>query len=211
MEMPGDTFVVLPIKRPEDAKTRLSPLLSGDERRDLVFSMAMDVLDALHGLTTVVVSPTDIRPFLRGYDFHFLRHSTPGLESAVEAATAYAAGEGASAVIFVPGDLPLVKKEILEDIAALGKKHRVIISPSRRMGLGMLYRRPPEIFRARFTSNSFIDNLREAGDRGLDVFIYHRPELYIDLDTPEDVRMFLERGNGTRSHGFLRKLSSRFR
>jgi 2-phospho-L-lactate guanylyltransferase len=209
--MPGDTFVLLPIKRPEDAKTRLSPWLSGDERRDLVFYMAMDVLDALEGLPTVVISPSDIRPFLRGYDFHFLRHDPPGLESAVEAATAYATGEGAAAVIFMPADLPLVKKETIEEVVALGEKHRVIMSPSRRMGIGMLYRRPPDILRARFSSNSFIDNLVEARGRGVDVFIYHRPELYIDLDTPEDVKMFLERGNGTRSHEFLRKLSSRFR
>lgn len=209
--MARDTFILLPLKRPEDAKTRLSPWLSGAERRSLVLRMAKDVLDALDGFSTVVVSPADIRPLLDGYDFHFLQEASPGLERAVEAANSYAVKHGAEASIFIPADLPLVKKETFKEIMALGKKHHVIMSPSRRMGLGMLYRRPPEIMRARFSHKSFSDNLREAGEKDIEVFIYHSPELYIDLDTPDDVKRFLKVGNGTRSHEFLRKLSSRFR
>ena len=209
--MAGDTFVLLPIKRPEDAKTRLSPWLSGTERKSLVLRMAKDVLDALEGFPTVIVSPVDIRPLLEGYEFLFLRHARPGLKSAVDAANAYAVKHGARATIFMPADLPLVRKETLREIMALGERHMVIMSPSRRGGIGLLYRRPPEIMRARFSSRSFQDNLREAREVGVDVYIYQSPELYIDLDTPGDVRRFLRMGDGTRSHEFLRKLSSRFR
>jgi 2-phospho-L-lactate guanylyltransferase len=209
--MTGSTYAILPIKRPEDAKTRLSPWLTEGERRALVFRMARDVLDALKGVPTVVVSPVDMRPFLKDYTFHFLKHEKPGLQSAVEAGNAYAVQQGAEATLFLPGDLPLVRNETIREILALGEEHRVIMSPSRRKGIGMLYRRPPGIIRARFSHKSLYDNLREARNKGLDVVIYRSPELYMDIDTPSDVVKFLKISNGTGTHRFLKKLTSRFR
>lgn len=209
--MTYSTYVLLPIKRPENAKTRLSPWLSKEERKELVLSMAADVLDALEGIPTVVISPVDLKPLLDDYEFYFLRHLTPGLDSAVRAGNTFAVRQGAEATLFLPADLPLLRRDILTRVLELGENYKVILSPSNRKGIGLLYRRPPEVMRAHFTGKSFVDNLREAQEKGLEVYVYMTPELYIDIDTREDVLKFLEMGDGTRSHEFLIRLAHRFR
>jgi 2-phospho-L-lactate guanylyltransferase len=205
------TFALLPVNKPSEAKSRLAAKLTMAERRELVLCMTMDVLDALSGLPTVVVCPEDIRPSLREYEFYFLLQKRRGLNNAVEAANWYAAKLGAEATLFVPADVPLLSRETVREILSLGRKHRLIMSPSRRRGIGMLYRRPPELMRALFSDKSFDDNLEEASKKGIDAFIYRNPELYADIDTPEDVRVFLGVGDGTRSYELLKKLETRFK
>ncbi len=70
----------------------------------------------------------------------------------------------------------------------------------------MMYRRPPDVAKALFTGKSFDDNLELASTRGIEPFIYNSPELYLDIDTPEDLREFLAIGDGTRSYDYLQRL-----
>lgn len=204
-------FALLPVNKPSEAKSRLAAKLSPGERRELVLSMARDVLDALVELKTIVVCPEDIRAPLREYDVHFLLQKRRGLGNAVEAANWYAARLGADATLFVPADVPLISKRVVKEVISLGRKYQLIMSPSRRRGTGMLFRRPPELMRALFSDKSFDDNLDEALKKGIEAFIYKSPELYADIDTPEDVKAFLRVGNGTRSYELLKKIESKFR
>ena len=51
------TYALVPVKGLSRAKTRLAGALTGDERAGLVLAMLRDVLTALRGLQTIVVSP----------------------------------------------------------------------------------------------------------------------------------------------------------
>lgn len=193
-----------------EAKSRLSSMLSPMQRRELALAMTMDVLDSLRGMDTVLVCREDVRNELHGYEFSFLLQKNPGLENAVEAANYYAIQQGAQATLFLPADVPRVKPEIIKEILVLGKKNSFIISPGRRRGIGMLYRRPPDLVKAVFTEKSFDDNLELASRNTINAFIYNNPELYSDIDTPEDLREFLRAGRGTRSHDYLAGLGKIF-
>lgn len=195
-------FVLLPVKISE-AKTRLSSIFSGRERAELVLCMLKDVLDSLRGLDVVVISPDDFRKKL-DYNFHFiLEKEKKGLNPAVRQANEYAIDNGAGATLFVPADAPLIRKSHVREILRLGKKHKLIISPSRRGGTGILFRRPPDIIKGRFTSTSFEDHRREAALRGVRMHVYDSFSLSLDIDTPEDIREFLLHGKGTKTYEFL--------
>ncbi|MBI5253822.1 MAG: 2-phospho-L-lactate guanylyltransferase [Euryarchaeota archaeon] len=195
-------FVLLPVKL-SGAKTRLSNIFSGEDRAELAFCMLEDVLDSLKGLEVVVISPDDLRKKL-DYDFHFIHEKKKrGLNSAVEQANSYAIDSGADATLFVPADTPLIKKSHVKEILRLGKKHKLIISPSRRGGTGILFRRPPDIIRGRFTNTSFEDHRKEAALQGVKMHVYDSFSLSLDIDAPEDVQEFLLHGKGTKTYEFL--------
>jgi 2-phospho-L-lactate guanylyltransferase len=198
------TFALLPLNKPIEAKSRLSSVLTPEERRELVLSMAKDVLDSLRSVETVLVCREDVRKEFRDYKFHFLLQNGRGLGNAVEAANWYALQKGAEATLFLPADVPLVREDTLQDILSLGENHRFMISPGKRRGLGMMYRQPPDVVGAVFTEKSFDDNLKLASSTNVDAFIYNSPELYSDIDTPEDIREFLKVGKGTRSYDYLK-------
>lgn len=193
-------FVLLPVKLSE-AKTRLSNIFSGEERAELAFCMLEDVLDSLKRLEVVIISPDDLRGKL---DYNFiLEKEKRGLNAAVEQANKYAIDSGADATLFVPADTPLIKKSRVREILRLGKKHKLIISPSRRGGTGILFRRPPDIIDGRFTNTSFEDHRKEAALRGVEMYVYDSFSLSLDIDTPEDVQEFLLHGKGTKTYEFL--------
>jgi 2-phospho-L-lactate guanylyltransferase len=200
------TFALVPVNRLSEAKTRLSSIFSPEERRELVICMLKDVLDSLEGLKLIIISPGDLREILEDYTFQFiLEEKKQGLNAAVERANRYAIENGAEATLFVPADTPLIKKAHVEDILRLGEEHPLIISPSRRGGTGVLFRRPPDIIDGRFTPTSFSDHRKEASSKGVEMFVYDSFFLSLDIDTPEDAEEFMLHGRGTRTYDFLKK------
>lgn len=204
------TFAIVPVNKLSHAKTRLAGLLSQEERSQLVLAMLRDVLDALRGMRVIIISPDDLRGKLKKYQFDFiLENEKQGLNAAVDAANRYAIENGAAATLFVPADAPLIKKKHVAEILKLGKRHRLIISPSRGGGTGILYRRPPDVIAGRFTSASFADHKKEAEKQGMEMFVYDSFALSLDIDIPNDVAEFLLHGKGTRTHALLKKFESR--
>lgn len=204
------TYALVPVKNLSKAKTRLAGVLTEGERAGLMLAMLRDVLTALRGLQTIVVSPEDLEPLLGDFTCTFLMEEG-NLNEAVSVANLYAMAQGAEATLFVPGDLPLLRARDVEELLELGRVHPLILAPARRGGTGALYRRPPDIMRERFTPTSFEDHRREAVARGVEPYIYDSLFLSLDLDTPEDLREFMLHGEGTETYRYLEGLEERFR
>lgn len=201
--MAAPVYALIPVNKLDEAKTRLSGMFSVEERAGLVLSMLRDVLDALNGVETIVVSPTDLRGTLDPGTHFICEEKKEGLSAAVKRANAYAVERGAKATLFIPADTPLLTCAHVDRILELGELHPLIISPSSRGGTGVLYRRPPHIIDCRFTPTSFSDHEKEAGKRGIEMFVYDSFALSLDIDVPEDIREFLPHGAGTRTYDFL--------
>ncbi len=201
---------ILPVKL-QNPKTRLAGALSQAERKELVVLMLMDVLDGLGGLDGVIlVGPRELESRVRGYDFEFvLERERRGLNNAVKLGNEFAMRAGAEATLFVPADTPLLNAGHIEDILELGEKYSTVISPSRRGGTGILFRKPPNIIEERFTDKSFQDHIAEAKRKGIEVCVYDSYALSLDIDVAEDIEEFLLHGAGTRSHKLLSGLKVR--
>lgn len=200
-------FAIIPVKL-NRAKTRLAEILSEDERARLVECMLLDVMDAVKHMDGVlIVGPAEINDVLNGCDFELVvEDGSQGLNKAVGDGNRCAMKAGADATLFIPADTPLITKRHVDEILELGKKHQLIISPSRRGGTGILFRRPPNIIDERFTNSSYGDYQMEAKNKGVAMSVYDSFALSLDIDTPEDIKEFLLHGLGTQAYDFLIKM-----
>lgn len=200
------TFGIVPVKELDSAKSRLIGHLTSEQRRGLLLAMLDDVLSALSGLPTIVICPEDISTYLKGREdvIFLLQKKGKDLNSAVLQANTFAIETGAQATLFIPADMPLISSEDVGTVCRLGKNSRAVITKARDGGTGILYRRPPEVMDCRFTSDSFSDHQREAREKGIEMCVHTSFPLSLDIDTFEDLRLFMAHGKGTKTFEYLK-------
>ena len=119
-------WALLPVKDLARAKTRLSGVLAPHERRRLAQAMLEDVLCALgqvEQLAGVLLVSEDLRADLLAhkYPIEVMTEQSlgcKGLNGVVESATALLAARGATDVMVIHGDLPLVQSADLAAVLA---------------------------------------------------------------------------------------------
>jgi len=119
-----------------------------------------------------------------------------GLNPALEEGRRRAVELGASTLLVLPADLPLLDAE---DVLAVLEEARegpsVTISPDgARSGTNGLLIRPPDVLPFAFGPDSFEAHLGAARGRGLDVRVCERPHLAFDLDTAGDLAHLKQSG-----------------
>ena len=194
---------VIPVRSLRHGKTRLSPVLSHAEREALLRGIAGRVVAAAvdSGLieTVLVVSPeTETLAWAAGLGRAVVAAPQPehrlGLNGAIEAGRAWAMDRGASAVISLFADLPVIVPDDIRGLAA--RTEAVVLGPDRH-GAGtnaLLLRlagRGSE-FRFAFGDGSLARHLEEARRLGLTAASHESPGIAFDLDTPEDWSDFID-------------------
>ena len=195
--------VVVPIRALGGGKRRLSPVLDENEREALVIGLlrrTLAVLAACRGVAAVhVVSPDPaVAAIARAGGAHPLSQATSGLNEGIAAARAAAQALGATALLVIPGDLPLLEAEVLEALTdaadaaiAAGSGHAVVvIAPAdARTGTNALLLSPPDAIEPGFGPGSLERHLREAEAAGASTQLVVDPALGFDLDTPADLAL----------------------
>ena len=191
------TTVVLPVKRLEHAKHRLSELLSPTERRALMAAMLADVLAALgrvrtlHDLLVVTADATAARAGREAGASVVRDTSESGHSAAAALGVAAAVAAGADRVLLVPGDCPLLDGEGVRALldrppAASG---RVIVVPDRTgTGTNALLLEPPGAIAPAFGPGSHQRHLALARAAGVPAQTREVASLLLDVDTPADLR-----------------------
>jgi len=201
--------IVLPVKRLEEAKARLEPVLAPLERAALTLAMLEDVLDAalaVPGWETWVLSPDEaVLEVAARRGARPIAEEEPPLAEAVRQAEAEATGRGANALAVLLPDTPLVTTAALT--RALHTLGPVVVAPSvDERGTNLLVRRPPRVVGARFGPDSYRRHLEAAAEADLPVAVVERPELAFDLDAPDDILTVLQSPRATRTKAVLRDL-----
>ncbi|HUK90154.1 MAG TPA: 2-phospho-L-lactate guanylyltransferase [Blastocatellia bacterium] len=213
--------IVVPIKEPAEAKTRLAEFMSADERQRLAWAMFMDVTRALADVedcaTVFVVTSYDrAARHGRAKGFGVLYENQQSSESAsVDWASAILAARGFDSVLRLPADVPLVRGRdiqalLLTDLAGAG----AIMVPSRDgSGTNAILRHPPRLFDSRFGPNSLTLHIAEAQRAGAMHLIVPNERIALDIDEPADIEALLEHGAGTETYQVLTEIGapSRFR
>jgi 2-phospho-L-lactate guanylyltransferase len=216
VEEPADVdrprlWAVLPVKDRGQAKQRLSGILSAKEREELFGAMVEDVLHALAataGLAgiLVVTRDPDTRRLAAGYGARVLaEEENRGHTAASRLGARALAEEGVAGMVQLPADIPLV---IGDDIGALLRAHgeapAVTLAPSRdERGSNAVACSPPDLLRLRFGDDSFLPHLRRARALGIEPRIVQRRGLALDVDTPDDLAVFLAAPSPTRTYAYL--------
>jgi 2-phospho-L-lactate guanylyltransferase len=185
--------VVVPIKSFESAKTRLSDRLDTDQRACLAQACADRVLLAVAECPSVdlrlAVVDTDLAAKMaRHRNFEVLqRPDLFGQSAAVGAGFSAAIKRGATNILTVSADVPLVKPKDIEEM--LHPKPPVLVMVSDREGLGTNAMRldPAVDMRLHFGPDSLSMHKREAAAMRLPVKVIDNRRVRLDIDTPDDI------------------------
>ena len=222
----GGLWAVLPVKAWSEAKRRLSPILSGDERQALARAMLDDVLGAIAGASRVtgtlaVTADRVAASYLEGAGCEVLAEPRRGLNRALGTAADELQRRDASTMLVLPIDLPLVVAGDLDQLCVHHLKQRagptggsaaratVTVAPDRfRSGTNALVCSPPGCIPFRFGDGSFHAHLRESERTGAVHSSVVLANLGLDVDHPDDLAELLRLDHASRTGRLLRRLGA---
>lgn len=207
-------FAVLPTKPLAFAKSRLAPHLSETDRKALSFAMFHDVLECLcraHHVDAIAVVTADRRLLdlaMRMRAIAIDEGSPRGLNAAAALGTTHAIERGATSVLIVLSDLPLLTAEEIDAFYTdLPPAPHVRLARSHEgLGTNALLRTPPAVISTRFGGRSFQDHVAAAADAEVSYSRIDMPGLGFDIDTIEDLRELRRTARTTRTLIEARKL-----
>ena len=199
--------LLIPVKDPSKAKTRLAELLTEDERRRLAWTMLEDVAQAVVSSTRPdrVILVSSFEPAVdmaRDLYWEVLIEENQISESdSVDWASRILSERGFEMVMRLPADLPLVKGQDIDDLMSitLESPGAILVPSSEGSGTNAIIRTPPTLFPSRFGPNSLALHKREAALVGVECRIVNNPRIALDIDEPSDIERLLAEGAGTRS------------
>jgi 2-phospho-L-lactate guanylyltransferase len=199
---------LIPVKGFSNAKQRLSSLLGAAEREILAEMMFRDVLREVvraRGLTApyVVTGDQKVAEIAGTFGANVIREkSEKGETEAVDYARAQLAKNGCEAILIVPGDMPLVRSEDIEQIVAqvppeTAAPFALLVPSHDRLGTNALVLAPPDIIKLRFGHDSFTYHLSQVSAQGLPLRFFENERIALDIDEPKDLERFLAFGDET--------------
>jgi 2-phospho-L-lactate guanylyltransferase len=213
------TVAIIPAKRFEDAKQRLAPSVQLGHRRALVEAMFSDALLAVRRVKAVdhilvVTSDQVASRIAAGYEVIVIDDTAASHTEAAQLGIARARAMGATRVLLVPGDCPLLDPAELEQLIARPVPERsVLIVPDRHgEGTNALLLTPPDAMAPAFGEGSRKRHTELATAQGATPEVVGVPSLALDIDTPEDLDELLEmfattRGRAAHTRGMLSQLT----
>lgn len=198
--------ILIPVKRLADAKARLAGVLDPSGRRRLALAMLRDVLaaGAPWPIRMVTTADPEAATVARSAAWRVLDDPGSGLNGAVAAGTEVSVAAGATSLLVMPFDVPLVTPDDLRSVFAADAD--VVVARSDDGGTSALLRRPPDAIDAAFGPGSAAVHA-SAGERaGLRVASIRVPGLSLDVDDAEDLRRLAASGSANGSARVAREL-----
>jgi 2-phospho-L-lactate guanylyltransferase len=220
-------WAVVPVKDFAMAKSRLAATLSPAARAGLAHAMSEDVLCALQGakvaqqVCVLSDSPAVQQLAARNGAVWLDEKSVaaaPGLNAAIAGAARLAAARGATALLVVHADLPLLTASALRHVvdtwSNLSGTARVVLARSRDGGTNICLAERPDAFAYHYGAGSHALHADECARRHRVVANVEMPATALDVDTVDDLEMLKDaaRANACSSHtaAFLAKIAPRY-
>lgn len=190
-------FAIIPAKKLDNAKSRLSSLLKDNERKQFCLKILEDVLRTVKSTkrvheTVVVSKDTMVSEIAKNFEVAYLKERKTGLNKTVSEAVDWCVERGAMSVLVLPADIPLVTPTDLNRIFTLGEKTSMVISPSRDgKGTNALLLTPPNVSPTFYGPRSFQRHIKEATKLKISFSRYRSPRIALDIDTIEDLTYFI--------------------
>lgn len=198
------TPAIVPINALSAAKSRLRPILGDCDRQGLVLWMAARVLAALRA-SGVVDAYAVVSPDERVLHWAERRGAVPvaqhegDLNDGLELGRRWAMEEcGASSLLVVFGDLPLLAPAEVAALVAAGERageRSVTLAPDRaRRGTNGMLLCPPDALPFAFGAESLERHRASSRERDLAAVSFVADGTAFDVDSPPDVEALVRRG-----------------
>jgi 2-phospho-L-lactate guanylyltransferase len=206
--------LLLPVKDLNNAKKRLTGVLTPEERFALAEAMLADTIRAVRGveLAEKIFIVTNYEPAMRVAQesgWEILREERQISESdSVDAASRICEDRGVTALLRVPLDVPLVQSSDIDELLAVQcEEPALVIVPSRDgLGTNAILRMPPALFPSHFGEGSYAKHVGEAERVGARVILRRNTRLEMDVDDEADLRALLKYDlSGTATGRWLRE------
>ena len=124
-----------------------------------------------------------------------------GETAAVDFARSELKKAGHEAVLILPGDMPLVRSEDIEQVlaqapAATHAPFALLVPSHDHMGTNALLLAPPDIIELRFGYDSFNFHMSQLSARGLPLRFIENERIALDIDEPQDLKRLLSHPAG---------------
>ena len=201
-------YAIIPVSKFKNAKTRLSPFLSEEERENLLKAMLHDVTDTLkkHVDKIFIISrDKDVLDYAKKLNLDtILEEENSNLNKALKQAMKYCKGK-ARKVIIVPSDVPLIGKTNVQMLIDASKSLDFIIGPSKGGGTNMIIMKPMAIH-TRFEGFSYKEHVQAAERKKLNPQVHDSFFMALDVNTAEDLGEIMIHGEKTHTRKYLKGL-----
>lgn len=212
------TWALIPVKRLNFVKQRLSGLLTLPQRKEIFLAMLNDVINVLQaselikGLALVTPDP-DVKKIVESSFkavkpvIFILEEDSFSLNGALNYAIRELENNNATRVLILHGDLPFIKLEELNKLLKLADLYPVVIIPDRHFkGTNGLLLNPLKIMRPAFGADSFSKHLAKAKAMDLLYHVYAHPAFGHDVDSPSDLLRLFKDGRHTLTYDVINKI-----
>ncbi len=207
--MTQSTWALIPMKSLEHAKTRLGNVLSRSECAGLSRAMLLDVFNALQNARridqiAVLTGDPAIQVLVENAGHLVIEDESAGdINAGLTKAAHQLRAAGATTVVIIPGDLPTISDQ---DIDQLLSEHSAGVSlciASRDGGTNALVCTPPDAISFRFGPDSARLHQDTANAANIPVRALRRQAFVQDIDTPEDLHWLTQQTRCPNSLAFL--------
>lgn len=201
-------YAIIPVSKFKNAKTRLSPFFSEEERESLLKVMLQDVTDTLkkHVDRIFIISrDEDVLNYAKKLNLDtILENENSNLNKALKQAMKYCKGK-ARKIIIVPSDVPLIGKTNIQMLIDASKSLDFIIVPSKGGGTNMIIMKPMAIH-TRFEGFSYKEHVQAAERKKLNPQVHDSFFMALDVNTAEDLGEIMIHGEKTHTRKYLKEL-----
>ena len=201
-------YAIIPVSKFKNAKTRLSPFLTEEEREKLLKAMLHDVTDTLKRYVDkifIISRDEDVLNYAEKLNLDIiLEDENSNLNKALVQAMKYCKGK-AKKIIIVPSDVPLIGKTNVQMLIDASKSLDFIIVPSKGGGTNMIIMKPMAIH-TRFEGFSYKEHVQAAERKKLNPQVHDSFFMALDVNTAQDLGEIMIHGEKTHTRKYLKEL-----
>ncbi len=203
-----EIYGIIPVSKFTNAKTRLSPFLSENEREELLKAMLLDVTESLKkhvDKIIIISSDEEVLNYAKSINLDILKENdNSNLNKALKQAMDYCKNK-VKKVIIIPSDVPLIGKTNIKMLIDSSKSLDFIIVPSKGGGTNALILKPSSI-RTKFGDFSYKEHVNAAARKNLNPQVHDSFFMALDVNTTEDLGEIMVHGENTHTRKYLKKL-----
>lgn len=182
--------------KPKNPKSRLSPLLSPEEREILAREMLADVIESVKDANcSPVIVATEL------YDSDDIQITIPDMDLSATLNDVLTQSTGPTMIIMA--DLPLATGPAIKRV--ITTKSDMAIVPGRGGGTNVIFVKDPAKYHVDYYGMSFAKHMKIAEEAGLSCEVVDSFLLHTDIDEPEDLVELLTHGT-KKSRKYLESL-----
>jgi 2-phospho-L-lactate guanylyltransferase len=185
-------WCIIPLKEPDQAKSRLASVLAPGQRQHLFFLMARQVIRAvretpvIHGVAVVTPS-AEVARFADALGAVVIADTDErGTAAACRAGIAQLSASGLARALILPGDLPLANAADLSRLMQ-SRAQVVLVADERGIGTNALLLTPPAVIAPAFGPGSAARHAEAARRAGASFEAVALPKLALDIDDVPDL------------------------